>query len=129
MKTSPKEWREAIVPKFHPDHKPTVDVRDGWRSIIEDLVAALDRTRIPYKITQCIARSGVLWFYVDYPVDLPSDKVNLIISLIHEAERRGYKTCEDCGREGHCVSLQYRPYVLCPSCKKARQEPKEPDAQ
>lgn len=100
----------------------TVDVPKGWHGILDELVTGLDKTNIPWHLTQCIARSGVLWFYVDYPSETPSDKVTLIIWLIHEAEKKAYKTCMDCGREGTVASLQYKAYVFCPSCKKERQE-------
>lgn len=68
---------------------------NGWYQILLNLMTALDRIGWDGKICQIKEKFGGLRFYVDHYGD--PDITWAVETLIEEAERESFHTCEHCG--------------------------------
>lgn len=106
----------------------------GWKDIVFKLVEELDRIwtgykkkngREVWKLLQVKEKFGGLRFYPELPDDengdLKSRKEQSYASMDF-AETEAWKTCEQCGKPGHAVSVQYMIATVCDACEARMKE-------
>lgn len=109
-------WEKELEGKFQKGFHASVECGDGWRDIILNLVCALDKTEITYKICQVKEKFGGLRFYVDFDPEqeVSEARVNAFHKLISDAEDLSITTCEACGKPGDQTTDGYWIKTLCP---------------
>jgi len=88
---------------------------DGWFDLIKELCVELDNLDLgeEFEVGQVKEKFGGLRFYVQ---DTPEDKSKIVNSLIMEAERKSFSTCENCGASGETCSKKAWLKTLCETC-------------
>lgn len=88
----------------------------GWTDLLGELCQAIQETNPPptFKVVQVKEKFGGLRFYCD-------NETEAIESLVYDAERESFLTCEVCGsRDGvACGAMDGRRWVrsLCEKCR------------
>jgi ribosomal protein L37AE/L43A len=95
-------WSERPVWK-------SLDIDDGWLSLVDGLITDLEKTGGVPKIVQIKTKFGGLRFYVDAATEEQR-------ALIADAERRSTHVCEECGDEGSECVIGHWYCTLCAQC-------------
>jgi len=125
-------WRESIKDRKQPNGWCDVSVNDGWKTLVCDLVDAIDATGIEWWPVQIKEKFGTLRFYVEIG-DGPSlehilyfkdykQMVKVAQKLIEEAQSKSAEICEDCGAAGAETYRKSLIATLCKPCFKKAEE-------
>lgn len=91
-----------------------VECGDGWESLLTDLVRGLEALPDPPLVVQLKEKHGGLRCYLHaYTPEAES--------LIANAERRAFMTCERCGADGMLRSRRGWSLVRCEPCAEAEE--------
>lgn len=116
-------WREWLFKnRFAADRgKFAISCGDGWKSLICDLVDALDGLGVAYKIRQIKEKFGALCFYTDINGTSHANRDRFQL-LIDEAETKSVSTCEACGDPANGPALidDHLFASLCDGCRVSR---------
>ena len=88
------------------------DCGDGWFDLVKELCVAIEKLNLgkEFEVGQVKEKFGGLRFYVQ---GVPENKSKIVDSLIMEAERKSFSTCENCGASGETVSKEDWLKTLC----------------
>lgn len=65
-------WHEKLMPYFCEGWYPYPSCQDGWKKIVLDAVAKIDKLNVPWSIGQIKEKFGTLRFYAE--LDMMSDE-------------------------------------------------------
>ncbi len=113
---------DPILNRIHAPWFKAADISPGWNELVLRLDSELAAIDPSYEICQVKQKFGGLRYYVES--DIQYSGSSLFWHLIHEAEVRSTRICEDCGSEDDTVTTASNsgsPYgyilTLCGSCR------------
>lgn len=77
-------------------------ISDGWMNLVVELDAKIAAIYPDYTIDQIKEKFGGLRYYIG---KVPKEHFDEIHNLIHEAEAKSVKVCEECGEPGKRTTL------------------------
>ena len=115
------EWRELLIPRLSKGLDYHINLPPGWRNPIMNLVKELDQLLGDWRISRAESKYAELWFEVDY-LGNNKETNEIVVKLIHDAEKECRSLCQACGALGGLSSKNYNIMILCEDCKSIRKQ-------